>query len=223
MAWFSRFTRFGDIHLVYAQEAENSCGIACVMMTVFKINKLVPGAAALHKETEIYDVYGAVSGAAYDGSAYSYATHLASVLNRLRVGTWEAAFIGATNVSQAIIDSVGIDTPGQSLLAGVAAPAAYVANQLRQRIPIIVLVGWNAGGAHFVVVDVVNNTPFGMYASVCDPWDGNVHITQFQAGASFNYIGAPVPMSWDLGGTRHDYSSTSAGAPNGWVVRRIGA
>ena len=61
MAWFTRFTRFGDVHLVYAQEQQNSCGIACVMMTVFKINKLTPGVRALHTEREIYGVYSRVS------------------------------------------------------------------------------------------------------------------------------------------------------------------
>jgi hypothetical protein len=221
MAWFSRVTRFGDLHFIYAQEAENSCGIASVVMTVFKINKLVPGAAALHREREIYRHYSAVTGSTYDGSTYSFATDLASVLNRLSVGTWEARDIGATNVAQAIVDSVGVDVPGLSLLGGPLAPALWVGNQLRQRIPIIVLVGWNAGGAHFVVIDTVNNTPFGMYASVCDPWDGNVHITEFRTGSAFNYVGAPVPLSWDLGGSRHDYSSSSPGSPNGWVVRRI--
>jgi hypothetical protein len=60
-----------------------------------------------------------------------------------------------------------------------------------------------------------------MYASVCDPWDGNVHITKFKVGSPFNYVGAKVPLSWDLGGKKHDYSSPSPGSPNGWVVRRI--
>src|SRR5438552_8002156 len=178
MAWFTRFTRFGDVHLVYAQEAENSCGIACVMMTVFKISKLSPGVRSLYKEKQIYDVYGKVTGSTYDGSTYSFADKLADVLNGLKIGAWEAAYVGPTGVSEAIVDSVGIDVPGESLLAGAAAPAVYVANQLRTRVPIILLVGWNAGGAHFVVIDTVNDTPFGMYASVCDPWDGNVHVTK---------------------------------------------
>ena len=95
-------------------------------------------------------------------------------------------------------------------------------NQLRPRTPIILLVGWSAGGAHFVLVDTVNQTPLGKYASVCDPWDGNVHITKFDIGSNFTYEGARVPLSWDLpGGTRHDYSTTSTGSPNGWVVRQI--
>ncbi|MBM4077408.1 MAG: hypothetical protein FJ267_17410 [Planctomycetes bacterium] len=219
MAWFSRFTRFGDAHIVYAQEAENSCGIACVMMNVFKINKLIPGAQAVHKEQEVYKVYSEVTGSTYDGSTYSFATKLAEVLNKLNVGTWQATNVGAANVSQAIVDSVGVDVVGQSLGGGW--PASWIANQLKPINPIIVLVGWTAGGAHFVVVDVVNQTPWGMYASVCDPWDGDVHITEFETGRNFNYIGARNAFSWDLGGYRHDYSTTSTGSPNGWVVRRI--
>lgn len=221
MAWFTRFTRFGDAHLVYSQEAENSCGIACVLMTVFKMNKLRPGARALHAEREIYRIYTEVNGSTYDGSQYSYATVLAQVLNRLHVGTWEGLDIGAGNVSQAIIDSVGVDNFGASVLAGPLAPAAYVANQLYQRPPLIVLVGWNTGGAHFVVVDKVNRVPTQLYASVCDPWDGNVHVTPFEPSVAFHYLGARVPWSWDLGGERRDYSSTKPGSPNGWVVRRI--
>lgn len=221
MGWFSRFTRFGDTHLVYAQEAEQSCGIACVMMTVFKINKLVPGAAAITTERQIDRIYGEVSGAPYDGSSYSYCKFLADTLNKLGVGRWEGRHIGATAVSQAIVDSVGRDVPGSSLLAGPLSPVSYAINQLRSRTPIIVLVGWTAGGAHFVVVDTVNVTPLGLYASVCDPWDGNVHITSFQIGRPFAYSGAPVPLSWDLGGRRHSYDQNLVGSPNGWVVRKV--
>jgi len=38
MAWFTRITRFGDVHLVYGQEHDRSCGLACIMMCVFKLN-----------------------------------------------------------------------------------------------------------------------------------------------------------------------------------------
>lgn len=221
MSWYSRVSRYGDAHAVYAQEAENSCGIACVMMCVFKVNKLVPGKQSIHQEQAVYKTYGEVSGASYDGTAYSYASFLAQTLNKLNVGTWEARDIGAGAVGQAIVDSLGIQYPGQSLLAGPMAPLAYAANQLKPIKPIIVLVSWDANGAHFVMVDTVNKTPFGMYASVCDPWDGNVHVTEFTLGAPFNYIGARVPMSFDLGGTKHDYSKPNSGSPNGWVVRMI--
>jgi hypothetical protein len=210
MAWFTRFTRFGDAHLVYAQEAENSCGIACVLMTVFKINKFTLGRPAVHAERRIYDVYGAAAGATYDGSAYTYANHLATTLCQLDVGTWTAENIGANAVSQAIMDHVGVQTVGAGPLVNALVPGA----------PMITLVGWGTGGAHFVVVDTVNRFAGRLYASVCDPWDGDVHITPFAAGAPFHYVGAASPFSWDLGGTRHEYSTPSVGNSNGWVIRR---
>ena len=109
MAWFTRFTRFGDDHLVYAQEADNYCGIACVMMCVFKINKLRPGATAVTQEQEIYRVYdrhfqrmapAQRNGTPYDGSIYTYAGILAATLNDLNCGTWEAVCLNENAVSQ---------------------------------------------------------------------------------------------------------------------------
>jgi hypothetical protein len=114
-------------------------------------------------------------------------------------------------VAQAIIDSVGVEIVG----------AGPVVNSLLHGYPMIVLVGWNEGGAHFVVVDTVNNFFGGLYASVCDPWDGNVHITPLKVGQPFDFVGAKVPLSWDLGGKRHDYSKKKPGAADGWVVRRV--
>lgn len=206
MAWFTRFTRFGDIHLVYAQEQENSCGIACVNMAVFKINKLRPGRTAVHREQQIYQVYSAVSGETYDGSGYSYSNYLAGTLNRLSVGTWVSRNVGAGRVSRRIVDSCGT--------VPVGAPPIINVN------PILVLVGWGGGGAHWVVVDTVRTIGGAKWATVCDPWDGNVHVTRFQTGQPFNYNAAHVPFSWDLGGTRHEYEGTTSGAADGWVVYR---
>jgi len=208
MAWFLRFTRFGDAHFVYAQEKDNSCGIACVMMTVFKINKLVPGHAAIHTEREIYKAYSRVSHTKYDGTAYTYANHLASTLNHLHVGTWRAEFLGAGGVADAVVKSTGESGGGPVVSYG------------HGHYPIIALVGWSSGGAHFVVVDTVVRWDGKLYATVNDPWDGDVHVTPIQHGAPIHYVGTHVPWSWDLGGYRHDYSGTSTGDGNGWVVRR---
>lgn len=43
MAWFTRVTRFGDAHMVYAQEKQRTCGRASVMLAIFKKNTRVPG------------------------------------------------------------------------------------------------------------------------------------------------------------------------------------
>jgi hypothetical protein len=206
MAWFTRFTRFGDVHLVYAQEADNSCGIACVMMTVFKINKLAPGRRALHTEDRIYQVYSRVSGSEYDGSSYTYANHLASTLNQLHVGHWTARSVGAGSVSQNILSHV-------STFSALSGPTIFVR-------PMIVLIGWKAGGAHFVVVDTVRQLASLNYATVCDPWDGDVHVTRFASRGTFPYTGRQQPLSWDLGGTKHSYGSGSSGRGNGWIIYR---
>ena len=221
MGWFTRFTRFGDMHLVYSQEGVNACGIACVRMVTFKVNKLTPGRSALHSETELDQVYSKVSNTSYDGTAYTYANHLATTLGQLCSGTWSASDVGSAGVSEAIFDSV-----------------------VRRGDPLIVLVGWSGGaGAHFVVVDTVRQWGSQLYASVCDPWDGDVHVTRFARGSPFAYtaedqsIGhvpagaSPVRAvlaniaagraSWSSGASEHDYASgASAGSANGWVVRR---
>jgi hypothetical protein len=88
--------------------------------------------------------------------------------------------------------------------------------------PILVLVGWGGGGAHWVVIDTVRTLGGTLYATVCDPWDGNVHVTRFRRGQPFRYNASRVPLSWDLGGTRHRYEGTSHGAADGWVVYRGG-
>lgn len=219
MAWFTRFTRFGDAHLVYAQEAQNSCGIACIMMVVFKINKFSPGKQAVHEEEKIYKAYdkhfkaekpGIRGGTPYDGSVYSYASLLSKTLNDLNCGTWEAKNIGEANVSQAIVDAVGTDVVG----------AGPIVNAATRGYPIILLTRWDQGGGHFIVVDTVNNFLGTLYASVCDPWDGNVHITQFETGKSFEYEASTPRLSWDLGGKRHEYSGAHGSTVRGWVVRR---
>ena len=211
MAWFTRFTRFGDVHMVYGQEAPNSCGIACVMMAVFKINKLVPGHAALHAEKHVYKTYSHVSKTHYDGSGYSNAHMLAATLNHLNVGKWRAKHVGMHHVPKEIISSVGSEIVGLSPLI----------NGFRRGSPIIILVGWNANGAHFVLVDVVNNFFGSLYASVCDPWDGDVHITKFHEGHDFKYVGGKVTGSWDLGGKKHEYKTPSKGDANGWIIHQI--
>lgn len=211
MSWFMRFTRFGDIHAVYGQEQPNSCGIACVLMATFKINKLVPGRTALHAETQVYDVYGRVSASTYDGSAYTYTNHLASTLNQLNVGTWRSEQIGMSAIPEAITNSVGTDIVG----------LGPVVNGIRRGSPIIVLVGWREGDAHFVLIDTVNSILGATYASVCDPWDADIHITRFRRGEDFKYAGGAVRGSWSIGSTPRAYTTPREGNANGWIVRRV--
>ncbi len=222
MAWFVRFTRFGEAHMVYSQEAENSCGIASVIMVNFKLKKGLIGAAAATSaipivgpavssaltgaalkaavlaEKEVYKAYEKVSGSPYDGSTYTYTDDLAALLNTLNLGAWEQKNLAETDVAQAVIDSV-CGTPSY---------------------PIILLTNWVVGGGgHFVVVDSVNTFLGTKYASICDPWDGDVHVQSFTAGSRFDYLADKPRGSWSLGGYRHEYASADTGRMKGWVVR----
>ncbi len=72
-----------------------------------------------------------------------------------------------------------------------------------------------------MVVDTVVSWGGELHASVCDPWDGDVHVTKVRPGHPLHYTGAQVPLSWDLGGARHSYPTPSHGGGNGWIVRHV--
>jgi hypothetical protein len=176
MAWFTRFTRFGDTHIVYGQEAGMSCGIASLLMAVFKLNKLTPGKTALAVERDIYAKYAAAMGTTYSAETEgTYPQGLASVLDQFTSGSWRWRNLSPDAVSQALIDKVGVtDRLG---------PVVDVE-------PVILGVDWDQGGAHWVVVDTIR-TAFGkQYATICDPWDANVHMQAFEAGKVFRYDAA---------------------------------
>jgi len=190
MAWFSRFTRFGDVHLVYGQEANMSCGIASVMMCVFKLNKLKPGTTSVTVEKDIYKKYEAAMGSPYTPKTVgTYPEHLATVLDGFTKGGWRWHQTPAEDVPQVLIDEVGV-TPGPGPTVDVN--------------PVILGVDWDQGGAHWVVVDTVREFSGSRYATICDPWDTNVHIQKFAVGGPFLYDAAG-------GGFMHDFWGTNMG------------
>ena len=202
MAWFSRFTRFGDMHLVYGQEAKMSCGIASIMMCVFKINKLKPGATAVHVEADIYKKYEKASGAAYQPNKRgTHPTHIITVLNQLTSGTWAWHKVPAADAGKRIIDVVGV--------TGGVGPILTVN-------PMIVGIDWDKGGAHWAVIDTVREFAGSKYATVCDPWDANVHVTPASAGSAFTYDANQAGFSVDFGGTHYDYKPGARGKVDTW-------
>jgi hypothetical protein len=181
-------------------------------MCVYKVNKLSPFNQSTYLEKQIYTVYGQTAGEDYDGSSYTYAEYLADTLNKLNCGTWQATNVGPHGVANAIVKSVGMDIAGGD----------PVINTLARGWPIIILTKWTRdGGGHFVVVDTVNNFMGSLFASVCDPWDGDVHIVPFRSGSVFHYVGRHQPLSFDNGGKKHNYHGESAGNMNGWIVQRV--
>ncbi|MCC7429127.1 MAG: hypothetical protein IT557_19725 [Alphaproteobacteria bacterium] len=220
MSWFIRFTRFASAHMVYAQEQENSCGMACMMMVNFKMKKglmfagMAAGSAmqavpvlgsyvgptltraaidyAVKTEPEVYKAYTKVTGSPYDGTAYSDCSFFPQVLADLGCGEWETVWMGQNGMGKGIKDAV------------------------KNGAPCIGLVAWDGGGAHFVVVD---ETHLG-YGCVNDPWDGQVHITRLNEGGAVRYNAGKPVIGWSIGGKKHSYSEGSIGTFNGWLVRR---
>lgn len=202
MAWFSRFTRFGDMHLVYGQEAKMSCGIASILMCVFKINKLKPGKTAVHVEENIYKTYEKVSGATYKPNQRgTHPNHIVTILNQLTGGTWGWHKVPAANAGKRIIDKVGV-------YSGVG-PTLNVK-------PMIVGIDWDKGGAHWAVIDTVRQFGGKTYATVCDPWDANVHIQEVSSTAAFTYDANKAGYSVDFGGTHYAYKAGSRGKIDTW-------
>jgi hypothetical protein len=187
MAWFSRITRFGDTHLVYGQEANMSCGIASVMMCVFKINKLKPGSTAVTIEKDIYKKYEAAMGSAYaPETTGTYPDKLATILNSFTSGNWSWHKTPPNDVPQALIDQVSV-TYGLGPVVDVE--------------PVILGVDWDMGGAHWVVCDTIRDVVFARYATICDPWDTNVHLQSFKTGGPFFYDAAGGGFMVNFGGT----------------------
>jgi hypothetical protein len=166
MVWFTRFTRFADVHLVYGQERGQSCGPSSVVMCDAKIKKFT-APQAIHSEATVRGLYGGdfvhtnanVSG-------------LVTLLNRLQLGSWTAAPYSF----DLLCNKVGVS----SALSG---PTVNVN-------PVILRIGWTNGGGHFVVVDTIRSLGGSHWASVCDPWDADVHITSFDS-AGFTYRAQP--------------------------------
>jgi len=207
MSWFTRLTRFGDMHLVYGQEADYTCGPACVLMCVFKINKLKPGVDALVVENRIIDEYKEVSGKA-DYKKNKQGTgplHLATILNRHTEGNWSWHKVPVDEVAQRLTDKVGVTS-------GVG-PTVDVN-------PVILGVDWEFKGAHWVVVDTVRSFLDSTYATICDPWDTNVHIQKFAAGEPFAYRAGEGGFKLDFWGTNKGdekpYSNTKKGMVKTW-------
>jgi hypothetical protein len=219
--WYVRLTRFASVHMVYAQMAQNSCGMACMMMVNFKIKKglMAAGVAAggavsvvpvvgpflgatlsskaidyaVKTEKQVYAEYEKVTGNPYDGSAYSDMDMFPQVLQNLGLGNW-----------------VTEDATG-----GAAGFAAAAKAHTAKGAPVIGCVEWNATERHFVVIDEFH----GDSACVCDPWDGQVHVTKMPNGSAVTYNADPV-IGWSIGGKKNSYPVGQTGTFKAWITRR---
>jgi hypothetical protein len=197
VAWFSRFTRFGDLHLVFGQERNIACGLACVIMAAFKVNKLQPGVRAMYGEDEIVALATKVLGPNPLGTVGLTGRALLKVLDHpsLKMPGWNLARLPSTSVVSKVIKQVGISRMGLTIHAR----------------PMILLVNWKGSGGHWIVIDSVREWSGQLYATVCDPWDAHVHVTRMSRNKTLKYTGDSV-FGIDFGGTHYEYDHPSKGS-----------
>lgn len=204
MAWFTRFTRFGDMHFVFGQEQGMTCGPASALMCYTKINKLSPTATAYGDTQRIQQLYAQWSGQAYDGSQTgTYPEGLVHALNNMGCGRWRCDTFAPNDTASAIMSYVGTSS-------GLG-PTVTVK-------PIIVGVNWDGStGSHWVCIDTIRGLLGRTYATVCDPWDASVHVQRLEAGTQFTYDAEPT-IGIDFGGTHYEYSQPSTGRVRVWPI-----
>jgi hypothetical protein len=205
MAWFPRITRLGT-HMVYGQQAQDSCGIACVIMVNYLMKKWeLPLTLSspvrqefvrdvFRSESEIDAAYSKVVGYPYNGSSPTYAGQLASVLNELNIGHWQALNLSAKKVPNMILSS------------------CFGA----QGAPVIALVNWRDGGGHFVVCDMTGRIGGQTCADFCDPYDTAVHTLRIARDQAINY-----QVHKESSTSAHLYwQANDSGPMDGWVICR---
>lgn len=204
MAWFTRFTRFGDIHYVFGQEQGMACGLASALMCYTKINKLSPGSPSYNTTAKIQQLYTKWLAGAYDPTTTgTWPDGLVYALNQLNCGRWKKDSYSPNNAAQAIAHFVGV--------RGAFGPAVTVT-------PVIVGVNWDGSTAsHWVVVDTVRSAFGNLYATINDPWDASVHVQKMEYGKAFVYEAAPT-IGIDFGGTHYEYDQPSTGRVKDWPI-----
>lgn len=190
------------MHLVYGQEHNQSCVVASIIMCVFKVNKLRPGVSSLKTTQQIIKMYEAE-----EGKSHNFETNggdpklMARVLNKLHCGTWEGDWVSASDVSRIVCDKVGVTTG--------FGPTVDVN-------PVMAGVGWAGGGGHATVIDTIRKSGDKQYATVCDPWDANVHINEIDAGQPFSYkpgnSGFSVNFWGDTKGDASPFAASTSGS-----------
>lgn len=180
-SWFMRIDRFADVHMVAAQGKGQSCALASIKMAYFKMNLLRPGASSMTTERNLETLYKqkakeSVHDFEQKGSNPQV---MVDVLNAMGMGNWAIDWPLLNDVGARIEKYVGVDQFGLGI-TGI--------NAATRRYPVILACYWAKGGGHAIVVDTVTRVPvMGTYATICDPWDGNVHFEKIETGKPFTY------------------------------------
>lgn len=209
MAWFTRFSRFGDMHLVFGQEQDMTCGPASALMCYTKINKLSPTANFETTTQRFKDLYARWSGAPYDGSVSgTFPDGLAYALNRMSCGRWvTSTYSNPAEATDRIL----------SLVTGASGFGPTIDVN-----PIIVGVNWDGStGSHWVCIDTIRSFFGSSYATICDPWDAGLHVQSITASTPFTYE-AEGTIQFNAWGSHFTYSQPSVGRLRVWpIIHRV--
>ena len=206
MAWFTRFDRFGDMHFVYGQERENTCGPSSVMMCVMKINKLAPGRAALYLEDTHPRRLRRLAGPALQRPRLRHLSRGAGLDPQQPQLRPLDPFHGQRAGQLAAAAAIWSGRPAPSRAPSVACN------------PIILGVNWDGSTAsHWICVDGVRSVGDNYWATVCDPADADLHVQSFSPGTPFVYHASPQ-ISFDLWGQRNAnaYAGGATGRVRDW-------
>jgi hypothetical protein len=213
-SWFLRIDRFGDVHMVAAQNKGQTCALASIKMVYFKVNKLRPGVSSFTLERALEQKYqGLAKEKSHDWERFGVPSPdvPTQVLNSLGLGSWKTTYPSPGQVGTKIAHYVGTDQFGLGI-TGI--------NAIRRRAPVILWCVWPAHGGHVVVVDTVTHIPLvGTFATICDPWDANVHFERIEDGKSFTYHPGKAPGFNFWGHTQNEkHNSYSAAHSTGTVI-----
>lgn len=210
-SWFLRIDRFADVHMVAAQGKDQSCALASIKMVHFKVNKLRPGASLLTTERQLETLYkqkAKETSHDFDQKG-SNPQVMVDVLNSMGTGMWTIDWPPVHEVGDRVAKYVGVDQFGLGV-TGI--------NAMKRKYPVILACYWQPKGGHAVVVDTVTRIPaMGTYATICDPWDANVHFEKLESGKPFSYSPKPAAGINVWGKTKAD----AAGIGGNGIIKAV--
>jgi hypothetical protein len=122
---------------------------------------------------------------------------LTNVLNDLGIGTWKYARPAAHEIPDFLLEKLQPDVLGLGPV-----------NTMLRGYPIVLDVDWGGMWKHVVVLDTITKVPLtnAWWLSICDPADGDVHISRMERGKPISYEGRRVTWSMNFGSDpTHDY------------------
>jgi|GEM_PF-1371995 len=181
MAWFTRVSRFGDVHAVFGQEHYYTCGVACVIMAAFKVHGIRPNTRAFFSEEQILAKARALGMRDDDATRGFKANEIVQLLNDddLRMPGWRYTIFDADLIPRKIAEKVGV---------------THRIGPILSVNPVIVDIRWfsDRKQGHALLVDSVRSVFGKTYATVCDPSDAHVHVIELEeaipAGGGEDYL-----------------------------------